>query len=285
MLVVCCACLLAGCDDGGRSGTTTAGAPTRTLPAGPHVLVVGPLRLQVAGATIEHGSLAAVSDQKLVVVSASAPAAASLEEAAVAHPETQFALDGGSARALRLPNVAGVVIRHAQAARLGGAVAGLAAAEESGRDARVAWVGPKELPLSAAFVRGVHEAAPGATILRAWSAERPAACKEAALAAIARGATVVMARGGECAAAAVAGARQQNRPGLRLADFELPRVAAAQVVRDALAGVYHGGEDVVFGASSGAVAIRTLDPRIPAAVAARARAAAGQLASGLRPSG
>jgi hypothetical protein len=134
-------------------------------------------------------------------------------------------------------------------------------------------------------VRGVHDVAPGAVVLRAWSADRPAACKEAALGALARGATILMAHGGLCATAAIAGAHQQNHPGLRLSDFLLPDVAAAQVVRDAVGGAYHGGEDLVFGAASGAVGVRTLDPRISAATAVRARAAAQELASGRSPSG
>ena len=36
---------------------------------------------------------------------------------------------------------------------------------------------------------------------------------------------------------------------LSLGDFELPSVAATMVVRDAVAGVFHGGEDLVFGAA------------------------------------
>jgi hypothetical protein len=62
-------------------------------------------------------------------------------------------------------------------------------------------------------------------------------------------------------------------------------VAAAVVVRDAVAGVFHGGEDLVFGAGSGAIGVRRLDPLISPATAARARAAAEELASGLRPTG
>ena len=94
-----------------------------------------------------------------------------------------------------------------------------------------------------------------------------------------------MAHGGACAEAAIAGAHQQNRVGLRMSDFEFPDVAADAVVRDAVSGVYHGGEDLVFGASSGAVGIRRLDPRIPSALVLRARAAAQELANGLHASG
>ena len=84
-----------------------------------------------------------------------------------------------------------------------------------------------------------------------------------------------MAHGGLCADAAIAGAHQQNRVGLQLSDFELPSVPIGVVMTDAVAGVYRGGEDIVFGASSGAIAIGKLDPRISLDTVVRARAVAG----------
>jgi hypothetical protein len=94
-----------------------------------------------------------------------------------------------------------------------------------------------------------------------------------------------MAHGGLCADAAIAGAHQQNRVGLKISDFELLDVPIGVVVHDALAGVYRGGEDLVFDASSGAIGVRHLDPRISADIAVRARAAAQQLAGTLPPAG
>ena len=87
---------------------------------------------------------------------------------------------------------------------------------------RVAWVGPRDASLVAAFVQGVHAVEPGTTILRQWSVDRPAACKESALTAVGRGATVIMAPHGLCAAAAIDGAHERNQPGLELSDFQLP---------------------------------------------------------------
>jgi basic membrane lipoprotein Med (substrate-binding protein (PBP1-ABC) superfamily) len=286
-------CLLAGCgggaNDAGPATTSTRSIPPRAEQDGLRIGVVGPLVLHVRGAVIEHGSLAEVAGDPLVVVSAAVPAATRVAATAAAQPVTHFALVGSSTSSATgkhpLKNLAGLVLRHDQAALLGGAVAGLVAVEVGATDARVAWVGPREPPLVDAFVRGVHTTDPGATVLRAFAPDRPAACKEAALGALGRGAIVVMARGGICADAAIAGAHQQNHPGLRLSDFELPEVAAAQIVTDAVAGVFHGGEDLVYGAASGAVAVRALDPRISSATAVRARAAAQQLAEGLRPSG
>jgi basic membrane lipoprotein Med (substrate-binding protein (PBP1-ABC) superfamily) len=252
---------------------------------GLHVGVVGPLDVRVAGAVVERGRLGDLAGDRLVLVSASSRAAAGVADAAAAHPETHYALVGESVAGSGLTNLAGIVLRSDQAARLGGVVAGLVVADEGARQPRVAWVGPEERPLATAFVEGVHDIDAGAVVLRQWSADRPAACKESALEAISRGATVVMAHRGLCAEAAVAGAHQQNAPGFRLADFELPSVAAAQVVRDAVNGIYHGGEDLVFGAASGAIGIRALDPRIPTAIAVRARTAAQQLSSGRLPTG
>jgi hypothetical protein len=284
-LVVLIGLLLAGCGGAGKqvAATTTVAAPSQ--PAGLRVGVVGDLSLHVQGATIRNVSLRRAADETLVLVSAEDPASASLPGQAAAHPGTHYVLVGGSAAGQRLPNLAGIVLREDQAARLGGIVAGLAVHEGTDNSARVAWVGPQERALAAAFVRGVHETAPGTTVLRAWSPKRPAACKESALGAIARGATVVMAARGLCAEAAIAGAHERNQPGLQLSDFELPSIPASVVVRDAVRGVFHGGEDIVFGAASGAIAVRHLDSLFSAAVGSAARAAAQQLATGRSFSG
>jgi len=122
-------------------------------------------------------------------------------------------------------------------------------------------------------------------VLHGWSKRNPARCKEAALATLVRGAVVVMAHDGLCAEAVASAAHDQNDVALALTDFELPSVAASLVARDAVAGVFRGGEDIVFGAASGAIGVRRLDPRISADVALQARAAAQELASGVVPAG
>src|SRR6201999_2180951 len=110
---------------------------------------------------------------------------------------------------------------------------------------RVAWVGPQENALFAAFKSGVHETVPSATVLHSWSKRIPARCKEAALGAIGRHPTVLVAHKGLCADAVASAAHEQNHVALKLTDFELPSTPAAIVARDAVAGVYHGGEDLV----------------------------------------
>src|SRR5919198_1915259 len=275
---------LAGCGGAGKRtvATTTVEAPSQ--PAGLRVGIVGHLALRVPGASEEHVSLRKAADQTLVLVSADVPASSNLPAQAASHPGTHYVLIGGSAAAQRLPNLAGVVLRDDQAARLGGIVAGLAVREGTDPSARVAWIGPVDRALAGAFARGVHASSPGTTVLRAWSANRPAACKESALGAIGRGATVVMAARGLCADAAIAGAHERNQPGLELSDFQLPSIPAAVMVRDAVQGVFHGGEDIVFGAASGAIAVRRLDPLFSATVGSEARAAAQQMATGRSPS-
>jgi hypothetical protein len=263
----------------------TASAEAAPAPDGLRIGVVGPLSIDITGAVSEHGTLEQEAGRALVAVSAQAAGVATVAAAAEEHPASHFALVGGSTRGYRHPNLVGLVLDEQQAAMLGGVVAGLVAGDQGGEEPRVGWVGPQERRLAAAFARGAQGIRPGLTVLRVWSTDLPAACKEAALAAIDRGAVAVIAHGGACADAAIAGAHEQNRVGLRIADFEYPAVAAGVVAADAVAGSYRGGEDVVFGASSGAIGIRRLDPRVSPDIAARARAAAQQLASGLRPSG
>lgn len=247
--------------------------------------VVGNLHVNLAGASVQHGSLAAVADDALVLVDARTVGVAAVAAAADAHPVTHYALVGAPTTGFLRPNLVGLVLRDDQAARLGGLVAGLVAKDSGGGDARVAWVGPQETALADAFAKGVHSMFPAATVLRAWSQRIPSRCKEAALATLARDAVVVMAHGGLCAEAVAAAAHEQNRIALQVGNFELPDVPAGIVARDAVAGVYRGGEDLVFGAASGAIGVQSLDPAIPQEIVLRARAAAQEMASGLPPTG
>ncbi len=275
------ALLGAGCG-GARKATaptTTTAATTAAAVRGLRVGLVGPLTLDVAGVAAEHGTLAQVADAPLVLVAAGSAGLAAVADAARAHPASHFALVGASTKPDRVGNLVGLVLRDEQAARLAGIVAGYAAADLGGTAPRVAWVGPQERRLANAFAGGVHHALPNATVLDEWSRSIPARCKEAALTGIGRGAMVIVGARGLCAEAAIVAAQQQNVPGLQLGDFEFPNVAANLIARDAAAGVYHGGEDVVFGAGSGAIGVGTLDPRISFATLVRARAAAQELAS------
>ena len=289
-LVVLAAGAAAGCGGAKHAVATTTARittqPSKTQPL--QVGVVGHLELHVAGAVMTHGTLDRLPGAgavPLVIVSAATNTLPAVAAAAAAHPDSHFAYVGGSTRGASRANLAGVVLRDDQAAFLGGVVAALVARDDGGTKRRVAWVGPQERRLTAAFSRGAHTIDSTVAILVVLARDAPAACKEAALSATARGADVVMARGDGCATAAVAGSHQTNHIGLRLSDFELPGVAATQIVHEAVGGVFHGGEDVVFGAASGAIGVARLDPRINPTTAIASRTAAQQVASGLRPSG
>jgi basic membrane lipoprotein Med (substrate-binding protein (PBP1-ABC) superfamily) len=277
--------LTAGCGGTPRPAITVE-QKAAPAPLGLRVGVVGGLSVsRIPGARFTFGPLRTMPALPLVLVSADDVALPALLDVAARYPTSHYAYVGGSTRGNHRANVVGIVFREEQAARLGGYVAGLVALDQGGVDPRVAWVGPEERALANAFVRGVHEAAPAVTVLRAWSRSTPASCKEAALGALGRGAVAIMSHGGLCADAALTGAHQQNDVGLRLSDFELVDVPIGIVVRDAVNGVYRGGEDLVFGAASGAIGVRRLDPRVPADIGVQARAAAQQLASGLGLSG
>src|SRR4051794_38043491 len=210
---------------GGCGGSRAAvPAPTTTVAAGAarttglRVGVVGPLVLDVQGVSERRGTLREVAGAPLVLADAHVVGPAAIAAAARAHPAAHFALVGASTKRHRAPNLVGLVLRRDQAAYLAGVTAGLAAAEGGGAGARVAWVGPAERALAAAFGRGVRSAGPDVAVLHQRSSGIPARCKEAALTALDRGATVVMARGGLCADAAAAAAHEQNVPALRLDD-------------------------------------------------------------------
>jgi hypothetical protein len=278
---------VAGCGEARQAAKPPAATTARaaSVPAGLRVGVVGPLRLDVPGIRVRRGSLRAVANEQLVLVDATAATVAAVAASARAHPGSHFAIVGASGQAQSLPNLAGIVFERGKAAYLAGVTAGLAALDEGGAGSRVAWVGPDEPALVAAFARGVRVAAPGVAVLHQWSRSVPARCKEAALTALERDAVVVFAREGLCAAAAAAAAHEQNLPALRLRDFLLPNVAAGAIARQAAGGVFHGGEDVVFGPASGAVGVGMLDPRISFTTAAKARAAAQELAGSVPSSG
>ena len=279
------AAALVGC---GADPATAPPPPTTTVAAPPalRVGVVGPLQLEVKGVAVDHGPLSRVAGDRLVLVSSSAVGTRALAAAAAAHPRSHFALVGASAESVRRANVAGVRFRDPEAALLAGTVAGLAARDASTTaPPTVAWVGPDAPPLVYAFARGAHAVARGLVVLRHWSTDQPAGCKEAAIAAIMRGATVVAARGGLCAEAAAGAAHEQSQMAVSVAGFELRNVASQRIVEEALAGVYYGGEDIVFGAASGGIGIADLDPAIPPSVVVQAHLAAQRLATGSPPSG
>ena len=271
-------CVLAASACGAKHHAAATTTTQTTAASGLRIGVVGPLTIDVPGIVPRHETLTHIADDPLVVVDAHTAAPDVLAAVARAHPTIHFALVGASVKGQHAPNLAGVVLKEDDAAYLAGVTAGLAAAE-TGASARVAWVGPEERALAAAFGRGVHAAAPGVAVLHQWSRSVPARCKEAALTGLGRSAVVVMAHRGLCAAAAASAAHEQNMPALALGNFMFPAIAAGLVAREAVSGVFHSG-DVVFGPRTGAIGVGKLDPLISPTAVAGARAAAQDLASG-----
>ena len=279
--VLVCVLVLTGC--GTKHDSPATSTSSTTAPTGLRIGVVGSLTIEVPGIVPRHETLSRIAPDPLVVVDSHAASPAAVAAVARAHPAIHFALVGVSVKGQHAPNLAGLVLKEDDAAYLAGVTAGLAAAE-SGASARVAWVGPEERTLAASFGRGVHAAAPDVAVLHQWSRSVPARCKEAALTGLDRSAVVVMAHGGLCAAAAASAAHEQNVPALTLGDFLFPSVAAGLVAREAVSGVFHGG-DVLFGPQTGAIGVGKLDPRFSSTAVAGARAAAQDLASGGAPAG
>jgi basic membrane lipoprotein Med (substrate-binding protein (PBP1-ABC) superfamily) len=226
-----------------------------------------------------------VAADPLVLVSAATVDPKALAAGADANPASHFALIGGSTAGFRRPNIVGVRFREDQAAFLAGSVAGLTARHANPSAPSVAWVGPENRALLGAFARGARAAAPGVAVRHRWSRDEPVYCKEAAIAAIQAGATVVAADDGLCAEGAATAAHEQGQAAVSVASFELRDVAAALIVKEARAGVYYGNEDLTLGAASGAIGIGTLDPAIPPSVVVQASVAAQQLAVGSGSSG
>src|SRR4051794_32528724 len=125
--LVAIAVLVAGCGAQRQATTTrTVVHPTTTEPvAGLRIGLVGDVTVpKIAGAVYERGRLADVATDPLVLVRGGTPAAARVATAAAAHPSTHFAIVGGPSPDVRLDNVAGLVVRDDQAARLAGIVTG-----------------------------------------------------------------------------------------------------------------------------------------------------------------
>lgn len=280
---------VAGAGCGGHAahpGTTVSRPATSTVSSEAlHIGVVGGLSFSATGAVADRGTLDEVAGDTLVLVPAGGVSDASLRLVARAHPASHFAVIGSSAHNVRLRNVAGVLLRRDQAAYLAGLVLGLVAKAGGTQHPKVALVGPAADTLLGAFKHGVRVAFAGAKATGARSSENPAACKEAALAAVSEGAVAIVSSRGPCALGALSAAAEQHIVGQSLADFEVRGAIASAIVRAALQGVYYGREDLNYGVRAGAVGIVRLDPLIPTGVAVQARAVAQRLAEGLSPTG
>jgi hypothetical protein len=278
-------CLLAAGCGGGRDRSIEATATTATRETPRHATAAaGDVRVAVLGKSaarlLTDVAPSPLDSAQLVVVG---PEARGLRRLAQTHPDTHFVLVGRPFDTARAPNVAGLLFRTDEAAYLAGAVGVLVTSDEGVLEPTVAWVGTSgRKRVVDAFERGAQSIDPRVRVVRAYTDASASRCKEAALEAIGHGASVVFAGSGPCVAGARSAAADRNAVALALTDFERPSVAVDRFVDDARKGLYHGGENIVFGAASGAVGVGRLDDRVTQATVARARKIEGELATGLR---
>jgi len=147
----------------------------------------------------------------------------------------------------------------------------------------------------AGYRAGAKRAYPGVRTLTGYTGgfRDPASCKQAALAQISRGASVVFDVAGHCGEGALDAARERNvwAIGLdadqsKLGDFVLTSalrnadVAVFDTVQALQEGRFSGGEDIVFDVGSGGVGVGTTSPEVPPDIVARLQALQDDLAAG-----
>ena len=236
-----------------------------------------------------------------LVVATGAGASEPLRRAATSFPDTKFALVGAedSEGAQRPPNVRGLRFEEQEAGYLVGYLAGLVVREQSRARQTIGAVAGRRTPVVDRYVRGylagAKRAYPGVRTLTGYTGgfRDPASCKQAALAQITRGASVVFDVAGHCGEGALDAARERNiwAIGLdadrsKLGDFVLTSalrnadVAVYETVRTLKEGRFSGGEDVVFDVGSGGVGVGTTSAEVPPDIVARLQALQDDLAAG-----
>jgi len=236
-----------------------------------------------------------------LVLATGAGASEAVRGAAMAFPDTKFALvgaeDGEGVR--RPPNVRGLRFEEQEAGYLVGYLAGLVVREQSRARQTIGAVAGRRTPVVDRYVTGylagAKRAYPGVRTLTGYTGgfRDPASCKQAALAQITRGASVVFDVAGHCGQGALDAARERNvwAIGLdadqsRLGDFVLTSalrnadVAVFETVKALQEGRFSGGEDIVFDVGSGGVGVGTTSPEVPADIVARLQALQDDLAAG-----
>ena len=225
-----------------------------------------------------RGRLASVQRFPLVLVASGAATAQAVADAAAANPGSHFALVGASVKKVKQPNLAASCFASRRRHCSAGCSRAMSLPPRTSSDPVVAWVGPAGPGLVRSFIRGVHRVDGGASVLVAHSSRSRRTARNPLCRVLQRGAVFVMAWRGLCAAAVADAAAEQNQIAASVRDFELPNAAVDAVVREALSGRYSGGEDVIFGFTTGAIGVGRLDPHVPASVAVKVRGAAQALA-------
>ena len=212
-----------------------------------------------------------------------------MESVAKSYPKTHFAIvDVSNADEGKLPNVEGLLFREQEAGYLAGYAAGLAAKDRGGKTVSTVG-GQKQPPVDryiAGYQAGAKAAFPGVKTLNGYSNDFsvPAKCKEVALNQIAAGSVVVFQVAGGCGLGALDAAKERSVWGIGVdADqgylgpyvltSALKRVDTAvfNSIKDAQAGNFKGGRDVVYGIQVNGVGIGKFSPRAPAGLPAAVR--------------
>ena len=216
-------------------------------------------------------------------------------------PDTKFALVGAedSEGAQRPPNVRGLRFEEQEAGYLVGYLAGLVVREQSRARQTIGAVAGRRTPVVDRYVKGyvagAKRAYPGVRTLTGYTGgfRDPASCKQAALAQITRGASVIFDVAGHCGEGALDAAKERNIWAIGLdadqsgrGDFVLTSalrnadVAVYETVRALREGRFSGGEDVVFDVGSGGVGVGQTSPEVPPDIVARLQALQDDLAAG-----
>jgi basic membrane protein A len=251
-------------------------------------------------AALERGLRDLAGEGFDLVLATGAGASEAVRRAATSFPDTKFALVGAEdSEGVRRTNVRGLRFEEQEAGYLVGYLAGLVVREQSRARQTIGAVAGRHTPVVdryvSGYLAGAKRAYPGVRTLTGYTGgfRDPASCKQAALAQITRGASVVFDVAGHCGEGALDAARERNvwAIGLdadqsKLGDFILTSalrnadVAVFETVKALKEGRFSGGEDVVFDVGTGGVGVGTTSPEVPPDIVARLQALQDDLAAG-----
>ncbi len=194
-------------------------------------------------------------------------------------PQNNFAIVDFSAAALKgkPKNVEGLLFKEQEAGYLAGYLAGLWAKDNNADT--VSTVGGQKIPpvdhYIAGFQKGAKEANPKIKTLNGYSQDfvDQAKCKEIALNQIAQGSKVVFQVAGQCGLGALDAAKEKGVQGIGVdADqsylgphiltsaLKKVDVAVFDAIKNAQAGKFNGGSDVIASVKNGGIGLGKLGP-------------------------
>ena len=215
------------------------------------------------------------------------PMADATDAAATAFPDEEFAIVDVDIATLthRPSNVVGLLFREQQAGYLVGYAAGLWAKAHHGK--AVGSIGGMQIPpvdgYIAGYQFGAKRADPSVTVLNDYAEDfvTEKACRQKALAQIARGSVVEFQVAGRCGLGVLAAAREKNvfaigvdsdqgrlGPWVMTSALKRVDVAVADAILRARAGTLDGGTNVEYGVGADGVGYGAWSPRVPPSIRA-----------------